>query len=413
MKAIPTDKLITLFFFLAVLLSVIFWISFRDYIINAYTFITYHFYNMFPSYNFIVSIKEMLVSANRNASNVTFFDFLFILNRSAYPYAILFLITSISIALKVKKSINYKYNRNLNVNELAKLIVKKNPSIAHILAKYSDIPEQLLNYNDKESESPLTPIEFAKKHDLINIENNTFRKSKARKVFRQQINFDSKVNGIIILKDYEKPLATIFSLAYFFNDYDNVRSILNKLNLSCFETEDAYPNFELVKNECETILSTKEYLSFMQNYRSSRTMLYALLDHDLGIPPSHFRWLKGLDRTLWMALTSVGRAKKFVEGAGIIAYSITETWLINNEIYKPLNISPTVRPATIGLEAELLKEGLVQNYKPYSAKGTFKYVDEIETLRYDNNKEDKEDKNSIDIDDKENNIDIPNFPPLF
>ncbi|ENN9164425.1 hypothetical protein NOM68_16415 [Proteus mirabilis] len=411
MKAIPTDKLIMLFFFLAILLSVLFWISLRDYIINAYTFVTYHFYNIFPSSKFIVSTKEMLVSANRNASNVSFSDFLFILNKTAYPYAILFSVTSIFIVFKIRKSINYKYNRNLNVNELAKLIVKKNPSIAHILAKYSEIPEQLLNHDDTESLSPLTPVEFAKKYDLINKKNNAFRKSKARKIFRQQINFESKINGHIDLKSYEKPLATVFSLALFFNDYDNVRNILNKLNLSCFETDDAYPNFELVKDECETILSTKEYLDFTKKYRSSRTMLYALLDNDLGIPPSHFRWLKGLDRTLWMALTSVGRAKKFVEGAGVIAYSITETWLANNEKYKSLNLSPTVRPATIGLETELLKEGLVEKRKHYLAKGAFKYINEIETLRY--GEKNNEDSYSPNTDEKENKIETSNFPPLF
>ncbi|PHM67981.1 conjugal transfer protein TrbA [Xenorhabdus sp. KJ12.1] len=397
MKALPTEQLIALLGFVLILLLTLAWITAGAYIVNIYTFITYHTYDLFPNYEWIENIKAMLKSANRNANNVSLMNFFYIINHSGWHYAILFSLFSIFIFFKVKKSVHYRFNRQLNVNQLAHIIVKKSPSIAHVLARYANFSDQLLNHSDEESKSPLTPIEFANLHNLIDKEKKSFRKSEARKIFRQQINFNSMKEGQLQLKDYEKALAAIFLLARFFNDYVNAKQLLNQLNLSCLETEDAFPNFLPVIEQCEIVLNTKEYQSFSSNYRSSRTMLYALLDADLSIPPAQFRWLKGLDRTLWMALTSVGRGKKFVEGAGVIAYSITETWLSDNPKYKNLDISPTVRPATNGLEDDLIREGAVKRYKPYLAKGQFLYVNDIESIRLqqqlEEDKEVKKDKN--------------------
>ncbi|WP_434523826.1 secretion/conjugation apparatus DotM-related subunit [Photorhabdus asymbiotica] len=385
MKVLPTEQMIAIFTFIFALLASLAWITLGVEIVKTYSFITYHIYNILPRFEWVENIKTMLKSASKHADNISLLNFFYVLNHSAWFYAIIFSFPSAFIFYKVRKSPHYRFNRQIDVNKLAHLIVRRSPSIAHTLARYSNFSDQLLNYDDEESKSPLTPIEFAKKHNLIDNEKKTFRKSQTRKIFRQQINFDSLKNGKLQLKDYEKILAAIFSLARFFNDYTNAKELLFDLNLSCLETEDAYPNFEPVLEKCQIVLNTEEFQTFSSGYRSSRTMLYALLDADLSIPPAHFRWLKGLDRTLWMALTSVGRGKKFVEGAGVIAYSITETWLNENPTYKDLDISPTVRPATNGLETELIKEGIIKRFKPYTASGQFLYVNDIESLRLQSN----------------------------
>ncbi|WP_455906587.1 secretion/conjugation apparatus DotM-related subunit, partial [Pseudomonas savastanoi] len=61
-----------------------------------------------------------------------------------------------------------------------------------------------------------------------------------------------------------------------------------------------------------------------QSHRSMRTALVALYGRDLRLAPVRFRWLKGVNRTLWYALHSADTAKVFVEGAGVQAQARAE-----------------------------------------------------------------------------------------
>ncbi|MFL3403371.1 conjugal transfer protein TrbA, partial [Escherichia coli] len=91
---------------------------------------------------------------------------------------------------------------------------------------------------------------------------------------------------------------------------------------------------------------------FAKGRRSSRSLLYALFDDDLQLPSANFRWLKGVDRTLWYALSSAGRGKFFIEGGGVIAWSQCESYRLTLDEEKAAKFPPTVRAAVLGLELD-------------------------------------------------------------
>nr|WP_236745197.1 hypothetical protein [Klebsiella variicola] len=78
--------------------------------------------------------------------------------------------------------------------------------------------------------------------------------------------------------------------------------------------------------------------------RSSRSLLYALFDDDLQLPSANFRWLKGVDRTLWYALSSAGRGKFFIEEVVLLHRSVRSYRLTLDE-EKAAKFPPTVRAA--------------------------------------------------------------------
>lgn len=74
----------------------------------------------------------------------------------------------------------------------------------------------------------------------------------------------------------------------------------------------------------------KHAIEVMTKHAFVITGLMALLDEARGggvVAPLEFRWLKYQDRTLWYALTSVGRKTAFVEAAGPFAHWLLETHL--------------------------------------------------------------------------------------
>ncbi|HRY15614.1 MAG TPA: hypothetical protein P5330_07050, partial [Candidatus Competibacteraceae bacterium] len=65
------------------------------------------------------------------------------------------------------------------------------------------------------------------------------------------------------------------------------------------------------------------------------------------LPPALFSWLKGVDRPLWYALTSLGRRVPFVEALGAMAHYQAER-TVGAALY-----APTVGAALEGLQREL------------------------------------------------------------
>ncbi|MFB9086488.1 hypothetical protein ACFFW8_15135 [Erwinia tracheiphila] len=131
-----------------------------------------------------------------------------------------FVATSLLAAWTVRivlRSKRYRFNRQFTLSQLAAILVKRSPGVAHILSRYHAFPDQLLNHTDEESAAPLSPQEFAEKHQLIT-RSRLFRKRRAQKIFRQQINFDSFKNGNLHFKPYEAALAAAFYRVRVHND---------------------------------------------------------------------------------------------------------------------------------------------------------------------------------------------------
>ena len=84
-------------------------------------------------------------------------------------------------------------------------------------------------------------------------------------------------------------------------------------------------------------------------------------DNDLHLPIRRYRWLKGLDRTLWYALASTGRPWPFVEGAGVVSQS---HWEKLASRYRVKLRKPIMSLALDGLETDLRNIGAVVDDTP-------------------------------------------------
>ncbi|TBL98044.1 hypothetical protein EYY93_17805 [Hafnia paralvei] len=368
-KGMPTEYLVGLIIIALIVLHVLLWFGGSGDIVFSYSYLMFHFYDfILPSSGFRDTTLAMLASAGHYAETMSFSNFCTLLNATAYPLVLIYLLLAAWTVRIVLRSKRYRFNRQFTLSQLAAILVKRSPGVAHILSRYHAFPDQLLNHTDEESAAPLSPQEFAEKHQLIT-RSRLFRKRRAQKIFRQQINFDSFKNGNLHFKPYEAALAAAFYRVRVHNDRPFAQQLFDKLNLSCLESKDGFPVFAPVMDEVKAVLTGAQednerpaFQVWVKGYRSTRTCLYALLDADLSLPPAQFRWLKGLDRPLWMALSSVGRGKKFVEGAGIIAFSQTETWLKTEAHKTPAYqaLAATVRAAANGLERELAATGETQ-----------------------------------------------------
>lgn len=96
--------------------------------------------------------------------------------------------------------------------------------------------------------------------------------------------------------------------------------------------------------------------SWIRKYRYVRTTLVALHNNVLHLPIRRYRWLKGLDRTLWYALASTGRPWPFVEDAGVASQSQWETLVAHYQVR--LNC-PIMTLVIDGLDTDLRNIGAV------------------------------------------------------
>ncbi|EOZ4488627.1 conjugal transfer protein TrbA, partial [Salmonella enterica subsp. diarizonae] len=102
--------------------------------------------------------------------------------------------------------------------------------------------------------------------------------------------------------------------------------------------------------------------AWIRRHSTTRTALSALHAQDLRLPAGQFRWLKGIDRTLWYVLSSSDRSKCFVEGAGVVTAAQWESLV--SQLSKKLKIViPAPENLTAfavrGLEDDLRNIGMV------------------------------------------------------
>ncbi|EBP9312973.1 conjugal transfer protein TrbA, partial [Salmonella enterica] len=101
---------------------------------------------------------------------------------------------------------------------------------------------------------------------------------------------------------------------------------------------------------------------WVRRHSTTRTALSALHAQDLRLPAGLFRWLKGLDRTLWYVLSSSDRSKCFVEGAGVVTAAQWES-LVSQLSKKLKVVIPAPENLTAfavrGLEDDLRNIGMV------------------------------------------------------
>ncbi|MEE4376140.1 MAG: hypothetical protein V2J55_01325 [Candidatus Competibacteraceae bacterium] len=108
--------------------------------------------------------------------------------------------------------------------------------------------------------------------------------------------------------------------------------------------------YQHVIQETKNALHDAEILTSQHAY--TQTVLLRLLFEARqggGLPPALFTWLKGVDRSLWFALSSLGRRVPFVEALGAMAHYQVEC------AFGDALPSPCVDAAVEALQAELLR----------------------------------------------------------
>ena len=147
------------------------------------------------------------------------------------------------------------------------------------------------------------------------------------------------------------------------------------MNKSChthtFNGKRGYPDLSLCEKIFEKFAAHPEVQMLAEQHPYERTFMSALhkracYSGNLEVITSatlasvgsgdfasvNFRWLKGMDRTLWYTLNCTGRQSPFVENAGVYAQTLWEQYVA--DVGYVLS-EPYVEDAIDGLQAYLIK----------------------------------------------------------
>jgi intracellular multiplication protein IcmP len=317
----------------------------------------------FPrNHSYVAERLNLLAWAANRVNDLSWSEFINVMNRTAGILLAPLSVIVVGSMIAVRNHASNRTRRDINVYSLPKIMSQFSPNIVPALC-YGDKETQLLNCDPPEHRSAQSPEEFAKQHQLVIGER--LDHERARIVFEQQLG--APLKDASSFSPHERALVAAFGLQAFLKDRKGAEKLLDGLNRSCLiksrrdRGKKGYPVLGLATKAFERVISTPEAKAWLGRHSTTRTAMFALHDQDLRLPGPRFRWLKGLDRTLWYALTSTGRPKVFVEGAGVIAVSKWETLV--GEVSERLRVSvpmPESRmdKAIHGLEIDLRNLGL-------------------------------------------------------
>lgn len=265
---------------------------------------------------------NLLADTANNADNITGRQLLDVLNQTT---AILFIflipmVVAGVIGLIGHPSLPFRSKRVINIHSLPRIMARFSPATAPVLAD-SLTPDLLMNDIRPEHRWGMHPEEFADQHNLI--DTRVLDRDRTKAAFIAQLG--TPLQGHAALKDYEKALFTIFGLQLFLNDRKTARQLLDQLNRSCIgkrrkgNSALKRPEFTLTDKHFAQVWNAPQMREIQATHRYTRTALAGMLANDIHLPTSQYRWLKGIDRTLWYALHSADTQSVFIEGAGVLA----------------------------------------------------------------------------------------------
>lgn len=284
--------------------------------------------DIFPRFHpWIAERINMLAYASKEAKNIDFFQWVTLMNLTSGVLLIFFVpvgVLSGSLLFR-HPALGFRSKRAINPDSLPGITSKFSPTVIPVL-KYGN--KGLMNNTDQENAWALRPEEFAKQHNLI--QRKTLDTEATTKAFENQLGDEMKPLSEWL--PYERALFVIFGLQYFLDERKTAASLLDNLNRSCLVSGLRFwkrstvsdPLFSLSDKGYKRLLQLEAVSDWMSSHRYVRSALTALYANDLRLSPSRFRWLKGIDRTLWYALHTAGTAKVFVEGAGVVAQARAE-----------------------------------------------------------------------------------------
>lgn len=342
---------------------------FRETVVEYITWLLYHLWLLadFPETHAYAALRiNLLAAAHNNAGNITWAEFFDLMNKTAGILLLFMVPLAILGIVAVRHHQSSRTRRDITIHTLPRIMSAFSPAILPALS-YGDKKTQLLNADPEEHRSAQSPEEFAIEHKLV--VNQQLLRSVAEQVFASQLGTplqrqpDSDREKIFQqFSDAERAMFAIFGLQHFLNDRQQAEALLDKLNRSTLHTDRryrnkvGYPNLSLAHDAFRNVTATAEAQTWVRHYGYARTAIQALHNNDLHLPIRRYRWLKGLDRTLFYALASTGRPWPFVEAAGVVSQAHWETLAAQHHIALK---KPLMRLVVDGLENDLRNIGVV------------------------------------------------------
>lgn len=311
------------------------------------------FISFLPLSAILTPIKEQLEVGIYYADQVPFLEYLRLSAMGYIIYSPIVIIWAFFEFLKTLNTPKEATKRAMSLDRLRR-IMNSHSTATIPLNGYPN----LLQSDAPGHESGLSPLEFVKKHDLVH--RRILNKKLATKVFEQQLG--EKIGTVKGFKPHEKALFAVFASRLFGDNREESQTMLDALNRSSGKT--GYPDFSIIEESFQKYADNENTSEWLNHHKYKPTLLYAMHREAVKfgkLPSSYFRWLKGIDRTLWYTLNNSGRKVGWSECAGV--YSQAE-WEIFAKSRNGSLEGHHVTPAVEALEKWLVDVGAI--VKPIS-----------------------------------------------
>lgn len=314
-------------------------------------------------HTYVAGKINLLAWASNRVEDLSLGEFLEVMNQTAGILYVFMLPVTVYGLVATRNHPLSITRRKIDIHTLPKIMSTFSPAIIPAL-QYGDLKTQLLNVDPPEHRSAMTPDEFAISHKLVI--GQRLDHERARQAFDAQL-------GTPLLSEssfsaHERALVAIIGLQVFCDDRPAALELRDALNRSCGKhqrehgNKRGYPQLSLAEKAFRQVMATPQAKAWVRRHSTTRTALSALHAQDLRLPAGLFRWLKGIDRTLWYVLSSSDRSKCFVEGAGVVTAAQWES-LVSQLSKKLKVVIPAPENLTAfavrGLEDDLRNIGMV------------------------------------------------------
>ncbi|EPE2305177.1 conjugal transfer protein TrbA [Salmonella enterica subsp. enterica serovar Muenchen] len=314
-------------------------------------------------HTYVAGKINLLAWASNRVEDLSLGEFLEVMNQTAGILYVFMLPVTVYGLVATRNHPLSITRRKIDIHTLPKIMSTFSPAIIPAL-QYGDPKTQLLNVDPPEHRSAMTPDEFAISHKLVI--GQRLDHERARQAFDAQL-------GTPLLSEssfsaHERALVAIIGLQVFCDDRAAALELRDALNRSCGKRQRehgnkrGYPQLSLAEKAFRQVMATPQAKAWVRRHSTTRTALSALHAQDLRLPAGQFRWLKGIDRTLWYVLSSSDRSKCFVEGAGVVTAAQWES-LVSQLSKKLKVVIPAPENLTAfavrGLEDDLRNIGMV------------------------------------------------------
>ncbi|EIF0223519.1 conjugal transfer protein TrbA [Salmonella enterica] len=314
-------------------------------------------------HTYVAGKINLLAWASNRVEDLSLGEFLEVMNQTAGILYVFMLPVTVYGLVATRNHPLSITRRKIDIHTLPKIMSTFSPAIIPAL-QYGDPKTQLLNVDPPEHRSAMTPDEFAISHKLVIGQRLDYER--ARQAFDAQL-------GTPLLSEssfsaHERALVAIIGLQVFCDDRSAALELRDALNRSCgkrqreHSNKRGYPQLSLAEKAFRQVMATPQAKAWIRRHSTTRTALSALHAQDLRLPAGQFRWLKGIDRTLWYVLSSSDRSKCFVEGAGVVTAAQWES-LVSQLSKKLKVVIPAPENLTAfavrGLEDDLRNIGMV------------------------------------------------------